>query len=287
MSPGPDAAPGSASPGRGRGLRAERAADDPAVLDDHGAVRPGDLQPLREAGVGGGAGQDRADGARAEPDDGQRGVLDLDLVRLGGADRGDLGYRAHAPAQQVHVVDALVHQRAAVHGPGAAPRGAVVVGLRPVPLGAGLGEHQPAQGPVAEQPLQLDQAGIEAVLGDHGQRHPGRAGRLDEPVGRGQRDVDRLLHHQVLAGPGGADADLGVQAARHADAHHVDIRPGEQLVQAGFGGAAAGGGEGRGGPVGHVGHGRQPGAGQGGDRGGVHGRDHPGADDPEAALWCP
>src|SRR6185437_9449579 len=114
----------------GRGLRAERAADDPAVLDDHGAARPGDLQPLREAGVRGGAGQDRADGAGAEPDDRQRGVLNLDLVRLGGADRGDLGYRAHAPAQQVHVVDALVHQRAAVHGPGAAPRGAVVVGLR-------------------------------------------------------------------------------------------------------------------------------------------------------------
>src|SRR6476620_1601661 len=99
-SPGPGAALGF----RGSVLRAERAADDPAVLDDHGAVRPGDLQPLREAGVRGGAGQDRADGARAEPDDRQRGVLDLYLVRLGGTDRGDLGYRAHAPAQQVDIV---------------------------------------------------------------------------------------------------------------------------------------------------------------------------------------
>jgi hypothetical protein len=88
----------------------------------------------------------------------------------------------------------------------------------------------------------------------------------------------------VLAGPGGADADLGVQAARHADAHHVHVRPGEQRVQAGCDGAAAGGGERPGGLAGHVGDGHQLGAGQGRERVGVHGRDHPGADDPETAA---
>ena len=296
----------------------ERAADDLAVLDDHGTRGPADLQALREAGIGGGARQDGADGPRGEPDDGQRGVLYLDLVRLGGAYGRDLGGRSEAPAEQVDVVHALVHQRAAVHGVGAAPGRAVVVGLAAVPLRAGLAEHEPAQGTVIEQAPQLDQARIEAVLGDHGQCHPGGPGRLDEPVRGGQADVDRLLHDQVLARPCGADADLRVQAARHAHAHHLDIRAGEQGAEVGLGRAAAGRGEGRGGAGGHVGDRhqpgvrqpgvrqpgvrqpgvrqpgvrqpgvrqpgvRQPGLRQQGDGIGVDRRDHSGADDPETA----
>lgn len=80
-------------------------------------------------------------------------------------------------------MEALVHQRPAVHRVGAAPRGAVVVRLGAVPLRAGLPERQPAEGTVVEQALQLGQARLEAVLGDHGQRHSGRTRRADEPGG--------------------------------------------------------------------------------------------------------
>ena len=121
------------------------------------------------------------------------------------------------------------------------------------------------------------------MLGDYGQGHAGRARCLDEPVGRRQGDVDRLFHDKVLGRLGRADADLGVQAARHADADHVDVRPSEQRFQVGFGRATTGGGEGGGGTGGHVGYRHQAGAGQGRDRVRVHGRDHPGADDAETA----
>jgi hypothetical protein len=224
---------------RGGRLPGERGPDDLAVLDDHRALGPGDLQALGKAGEGGGRRADRADRARGEPDDGQRGVLDLDVVRLRRADRRDLGDRPQAPAEQVHVVDTLVEQGPAVHRPGAAPVRLVVIRLRAVPLRVRLGQHEPAQGALVDQLLELDDPRVEPVLRHHRQRHSRLPGRGQQPVGGLQADVHRLLHDQVPARPRRADTDLGVQSARHADAHHVDVGPREQGVQAGLGRAAA------------------------------------------------
>jgi hypothetical protein len=47
---------------------------------------------------------------------GESGVLGLHPVAAGGGHRRHLGDRAHAPAQQVDVVDALVEERLAVDG---------------------------------------------------------------------------------------------------------------------------------------------------------------------------
>ena len=163
-------------------------------------------------------------------------------------------------------------------------RGAVVVRLGAVPLRAGLPEHQLAEGAVVEQALQLDQARLEAVLGDHGQRHPGFARCVDEPVSGVQANVDRLLHDQVLARRGGLDPDDRVQAARYAHAHHLDIAAGQQRGEVGLGQAAARGGEGRDGAGGSAGDSHQPGLRQRGDGVGVNRRDHPGADDSETAV---
>ncbi len=202
-------------------------------------------------------------------------------MSLGGAGRGDLGDRSHAPAEQVDVVDALVHQRPAVHGVGATPRRAVVVSLAAVPLGAGLTEHQAAQGGLVEQALGLDEPGVETVLRDHRQGDACRPRRLDEPVSGLQRDIDRLLDDKMLARLRGADADLRVQAARHAHRHHLDVRAGEQGVQIGLGHAAARRGEGPGPGLHDVGDRHQPGVRQLGEGVGVDRRDHPGPDDPE------
>ena len=59
--------------------------------------------------------------------------LNIGMVEVVGVGH-DLGHAvAQHPAQQVDAVDALVHQRPAVHGPGAAPGGLSVVFLAPVP----------------------------------------------------------------------------------------------------------------------------------------------------------
>jgi hypothetical protein len=121
------------------------------------------------------------------------------------------------------------------------------------------------------------------VLGYHGQRYPGRLRRLDEPVRGIQADIDRLLHDQVLGGLRGQDADVGVQPARHAHAHHLDVTAGQQRAEIGRGLAAVGGGEGRGRAADHVGHRHQPGVRDQGDGLGVNRRDDPGADNPETA----
>ena len=76
---------------------------------------------------------DRAQRAVAPAQRQHAGVLDLDVARQ----RGGVGLhaldRADQPVEQVDVVARLVHERAAVELPGAAPRGAVVVRLRPGP----------------------------------------------------------------------------------------------------------------------------------------------------------
>ena len=107
---------------------------------------------------------DRAERAGREGQHGQRDVLGLHAVRAGRGPGGDLGDRAHAPAEQVGIVDALVEQRSAVQGPGPPPGRGVVVLLGPVPLRGRLAEDELAEGVIVKKPPQLRRPGVEPVL---------------------------------------------------------------------------------------------------------------------------
>ncbi len=97
----------------------------------------------------------------------------------------------------------------------------------------GVAHDQAAQAAQVDQPSQALDGGAEAVLGDDGQRDSVPAAGVDQPVGRLQRHVDRLLDDHVLARLGRADAHLGVQSAGDADRDGVHIGPAEQLVDVG------------------------------------------------------
>jgi len=149
----------------------------------------------------------------------------------------------------------------------------------------GLGEHQPADpGPRRRAAaLASIRPGSKRCWEITVSTTPGRAGRLDEPVGGGPAGdgSDRLPRppgaFRPMAGADRRPRRAGRSATQNAH-DRPTIRPGEQAGPGrGSAAQAAGGGESRGGPS-------RPrrsrptsrAAGQGGDRGSVHGRDHPG-----------
>ena len=76
---------------------------------------------------------------------------------------------------------------------------------------------------------------VEPVLGDDRDRLPGALLGVDDPVGRGQGDVDRLLDDDVLAGVQGGHGAVGVQAAGRADGDGVDVVAAQDRVEVGGG----------------------------------------------------
>ena len=109
---------------------------DVFLFQDGGALAAVQLDAFEVARVGGGRGLDHTQGTACEAERGSRDVLDFDAFV---GERGGLGLdfrdRAHQPAQQVDGMDRLIHQRAtAVEFPGAAPRAAIVILLRAIPL---------------------------------------------------------------------------------------------------------------------------------------------------------
>jgi len=175
----PGAAGSAAAPGRaplsdGRAPPADggcagapkRAADEPSVLDDQGALGAGDLQARSEAGEGSVLDTMGADGARSEP--GKR-VPRLDLVKPAWYRPQDLAPSPCTSGKQVDVCGCpLVKPASRVHGPGLPrPQRALV----PVGLGPGWGTHfstwpspkphKPAEaGPRRISPPGLDHPGV-------------------------------------------------------------------------------------------------------------------------------
>ena len=144
-----------------------------------------------------------------------------------GAERGD---------HQVDGVHGLVHDRAAaVEGPGSAPVAGVVVALPAPPGVGGDGRGDGAEVPVPHGLLDLLGGAVEPVLGDDGDGLPGALLGVDDAVGRGQGDVDRLLHDDVLAGVQGRHRAVGVHAAGGADGDGVDVVAAQHRVQVGGG----------------------------------------------------
>src|SRR6185437_9387925 len=125
---------------------------------------------------------------------------------------------------QVDGVHRLVHHRtAAVERPGAAPVAGVVVALPAPPGVRGDGRRDGAQVPVAHGLLDLLGGAVEPVLGDDGDGLPGALLGVDDAVGGGEGDVDRLLDDDVLPGIEGRHGAVGVHAAGRADGDGVDV----------------------------------------------------------------
>ena len=73
------------------------------------------------------------------------------------------------------------------------------------------------------------------MLGDDGDGLPGALLGVDDPVGRGEGDVDRLLDDDVLARVQGRHGAVGVHAAGRADGDGVDVVAAQHRVQVGGG----------------------------------------------------
>ena len=97
---------------------------------------------------------------------------------------------------------------------------AVVLG-RAVPLDARRGEQDAAEPAARDEVARAQELGLQAVLEQHAELHPGALGRLDQRPPALDADVDRLLHEHVPAAAGRGDALLGVQARGAADHDEV------------------------------------------------------------------
>src|SRR5262249_46372176 len=114
------------------------------------------------------------------------------------------------PDQKVDVVDALVHQAAATAIVGTAPVRGLVVLLGPIPVHDNVTHDQPAQPALIDEASHRDWSWVVPVLVDDGQLHTGGTARVDQAVGRGEADLERLLDDHVLTGSGGSGAQLGM-----------------------------------------------------------------------------
>ena len=139
--------------------------------------------------------------------------------------------RPEAPLDQVHGVDALVHDRAAaVELPGAAPRAAVVIRLRAPPLVVGVADGDPPEPPLGDGGLQRDGALGEPVGEDRADLDAVFVASADDRVGAVERDLDGLLDDHVLSAARGGHGRLQVRAARRADADDVHVLAAHQVI---------------------------------------------------------
>ena len=226
---------------RGQG-RVEVEGRELVVTQDRRALGAVDADLRREA-RGRPAGR-RAREGRARPvgelDPAGGHVLDLHaLVRHQPRRGGDAAHRTHQPEQQVDGVDALVHERAAaVEGERAAPGRGIVVGLRAPPGDERARHRQAAEASCGQRRLERHRAGAEAPGQDARERDARLGAGRDERVATGQRDLEGLLHHDVLAGLGAGRGRPEMVAARRAEADHVHVGPGEHRLGRRLGGAA-------------------------------------------------
>jgi len=166
---------------------------------------------------------DRADRAVLELHRNRRRVLTLQFPVDVLGDRADRLDAAHEPRQQVDLVDRLVHQRAAVHVPGATPAGRVVVGLRAKPLLGRISQHGGPEFAAVDGLLCPPVRAVEPLLEDAGEGDTRPIARLDRPVHPVGVDVQWLLAEHVRPCLGGLDDHVGVSATRGTDAHRVDV----------------------------------------------------------------
>ena len=205
----------------------------PAVLPTQGAPTAVDAQLGAGVGKAAGGGQHRADRAAAELHHRGGAVFGPDVVPVGAAAPGHPLGVSHPPQHQVQEVHRLIGQRAALGVEPAAPalrHAGVVVGLRPVPLHAQVGEQQAADGAGVEGALDAVVARLVALLEVHRQQQPARLRFVNRRIARRGGDVHRLGHAHVLAGAERLQRHPGVGAARRPQTDHVHVGARQQLV---------------------------------------------------------
>lgn len=175
-------------------------------------------------------------GQRAVLEADQRGgdVLGLHVVDQPPGHGAHLAPRAEQVEQEIHLVDAVAHRRAATLGlPAAAPGHGVVRGVA-VPGGLAVRDERAAEVVSVEQAAHMPGAGAEAVLEDDGGVRAGFLALLrlhGVEVGEGG-------HRRFLAphpGPGAQRGDrlVAVQGRRGADGDEVGALLAQHAVQVG------------------------------------------------------
>src|SRR6266849_5034673 len=220
--------------------------DDAVVLEDYGAFGAGDFEAARVAGIGGGGGEERADGAAGEFEGGDGGVFCFDFVQDGGGAGLHANYIAEEPEEEIDGVDGLVDERAAaVESEGTAPLGVGIVVGWAIPLDARVDEERLAEQAAVEPVLEALDVGLEAVLEDYSELYVGFVGGGDEGIGFSRRNVDGFFGEDVEAVLGGGDALLGVKAGGSAEDDEVEGLVCEKGAEVGVGFGVVFGGEAR------------------------------------------
>ena len=174
---------------------------------------------------------ERAERAGAPPDAHDARVLDLDVAR----ERGRVGLHAldrpDEPVEQVDVVARLVHERAAVELPRAAPRRAVVVRLRARPEHVHVHHVDAAEAALLHGALHELQRGVPAVLLHDEEKDAGLVADAHHLLAVLPARGHRLLGDHVTSVTRAADGLRGVQPARRGEDHRVGVALLEQLVE--------------------------------------------------------
>ena len=172
-----------------------------ALTEDQRAAVAVELDTFGKAGIGRGAGHERANRPTLKLDRGDGEVLALDGVNGGRGTRTEALHRAGQPLQQVDAVDRLVDQhRAALAGQRAAPGASRVVGRLAPPLGVAIGQENPAELAFVEVALDLARQRHEAHLELGAEPNAARSTRRDDPVRLGKVAGHRLFDQHVHAG---------------------------------------------------------------------------------------
>src|SRR6266849_1217 len=203
--------------------------DDAVVLEDYGAFGAGDFEAAGVTGIGGGGGEQRADGAAGEFEGCDGGVFGFDFVQHGGGAGLHANYIAEEPEEEIDGVDGLVDERAAaVEGERAAPLEIGVIVGGAIPLDARVDEERLAEEAAVEPVLEALDVGLEAILENYCEFYVGFVGGGDEGVGFSCGNVDRLFGEDVEAVLGGGDALLGMEAGGSAEDDEVERFVGEE-----------------------------------------------------------
>jgi hypothetical protein len=140
------------------------------------------------------------------------------------------------PLHQVDVVARLIHDRAAVELPRAAPRLRVVILLRPRPANGHVRHVDAAKASLLDRRLEQLDGRVEAVLLDDEQVDARRVTGLHERVRALERDRHRLLGKHVTARFRRGDAVLRMEPRGRADGDEVTRHRGKHLVERSVGG---------------------------------------------------
>ena len=130
---------------------------------------------------------------------------------------------AHHPAQQVDAVDALIHQAAAVLGPGAPPGGLVIVAVVPVPADMDGAVGNLAEAARLQGLTHLLNGHIEAVLVAGGHLHALLLTAANDLLGVVHVHGHGLFDDDIDAVVDTVEGDLGVDAALGSDGRQGDV----------------------------------------------------------------